>query len=183
MVDDRKYVRELSKGSREAFEILYMRYASLVERFVVSLVKDESAADDIVQNVFMNLWNRRENLDKEGLIFRSYLYSSARNAVYDWFRRTEKFPKVPVDQVDMSGLPIADLQKKIENDEMLMLVNLAISGMPGRRKEIFNLSRVKGMKNAEIAELLGISEKTVEYHISKALEELRKLSWLIILFF
>ena len=181
--DDQKYVKELSKGSKEAFEVLYMRYASLVERFVEALVKDADAVDDITQNVFINIWNRRENLAKDGIVFRSYIYTSARNAVYDWFRRGDKFPKVPVEQIDMSGLPASDLQRKIENEEMLTLVNLAISKMPDRRKEIFSLSRVRGMKNAEIAELLGISEKTVEYHISKALEELRRLSWLIILFF
>ena len=63
------------------------------------------------------------------------------------------------------------------------MVNLAVSGMPETRKRIFILSRVKGLKNREIAEEMGVSIKTVEYHISKALEELRKLSYLVLLFF
>ena len=80
LYDDGKYVKELSKGSREAFESLYLRYSFLVERFVFSLVKDREATDDITQNIFMNIWDRRKNLDKD-IVFRSYLYTSARNAV------------------------------------------------------------------------------------------------------
>lgn len=180
--DDRKYVKELSKGSRDAFEVLYMRYSFLVERFVYSLVKDKTVTDDITQEVFMNIWTRRANLGKN-VVFRSYLYTSARNAVYDWFRRKDKLETVSVMDADLSGVASSDLGKVLDDKEMLTLVNLAVSKMPERRKEIFTLSRMRGMKNREIAELLGVSEKTVEYNLSKALEELRKLSNLILLFF
>lgn len=180
LYDDRKYVKELAKGSREAFESLYLRYSFLVERFVFSLVKDREATDDITQNIFMNIWDRRKNLDKD-LVFRSYLYTSARNAVYDWFRRSDKFEKVGLE--DASGVVGPDLSKVLEDEELLTLVNLAVCKMPEKRKQIFLLSRVKGLKNKEIAEQLGVSLKTVEYHMAKALEELRKLSYLILLFF
>jgi len=181
MSEDRKYLNGLANGSREAFEALYLRYAPLVERFVSALVKDSVATDDITQNIFMNLWNRRQNLDKE-ISFRSYIFTSSRNAVYDWFRRRDKLEKVPIDSVDLSGVPTADVNKVMDDVELLTLVNLAISNMPPTRKEIFTLSRVKGMKNAEIAELLGVSVKTVEYNIRRALEELRKLTYIILLF-
>lgn len=180
LYDDGKYVKELSKGSREAFESLYLRYSFLVERFVFSLVKDREATDDITQNIFMNIWDRRKNLDKD-LVFRSYLYTSARNAVYDWFRRSDKMEKVGVENA--SGIVGEDLSKVLDDEELLMMVNLAVIGMPETRKRIFILSRVKGLKNREIAEEVGVSIKTVEYHISKALEELRKLSYLVLLFF
>ena len=180
LYDDKKYVKELAMGSREAFESLYLRYSFLVERFVFSLVKDREATDDITQNIFMNIWDRRKNLDKD-LVFRSYLYTSARNAVYDWFRRSDKLTKVGIK--DASDIVGQDLSKVLENEDLLTLVNLAVCRMPEKRKRIFLLSRVKGLKNQEIAEQLGVSIKTVEYHIAKALEELRRLSYLVLLFF
>ena len=184
MTDDRKYVKDLSKGSKEAFEALYLRYAFLVERFVSALVKDPVATDDITQNIFMNLWARREKLPEECRSFRSWLFTASRNAVYDWFRRQDKLRKVvSMDTVDLSGIPAGDMNKVMDDAELLELVNVAVSNMPEKRKRIFELSRSKGMKNVEIAELLGVSEKTVEYHIGKALEELRKLSYIILLFF
>jgi RNA polymerase sigma-70 factor (ECF subfamily) len=88
-----------------------------------------------------------------------------------------------MDKVDLSGIPAGDMNKVMDDTELLDLLNVAVSNMPEKRKRIFELSRSKGMKNAEIAELLGVSEKTVEYHIGKALEELRKLSYIILLFF
>jgi len=69
------------------------------------------------------------------------------------------------------------------DEKLLNLVNLAVCKMTEKRKRIFLLSRVKGLKNQEIAEQLGVSIKTVEYHIARALEELRKLSYLTLLFF
>ncbi len=183
MTDDRKYVQDLSKGSRKAFEALYMRYSFLVEHFVGALVKDSVATDDITQNIFMNLWVRREKLPEECHSFRSWLFTASRNAVYDWFRRQDKLQKVSMDSVDLSGILARDVNKVMDDAELLDLVNVAVSNMPEKRKQIFTLSRARGMKNAEIAELLGVSEKTVEYHIGKALEELRKLSYIILLFF
>ena len=88
-----------------------------------------------------------------------------------------------MDSVDLSGILARDVNKVMDDAELLDLVNVAVSNMPEKRKQIFTLSRARGMKNAEIAELLGVSEKTVEYHIGKALEELRKLSYIILLFF
>ena len=150
------------------------------DNFVFSLVKDREATDDITQNIFMNIWDRRKNLDKD-LVFRSYLYASARNAVYDWFRRSDKIEKVGIDNA--SGIVGEDLSKVLDDEELLTMVNLAVIGMPETRKRIFILSRIKGLKNREIAEEVGVSINTVEYHISKALEELRKLSYLVLLFF
>ena len=180
MTDDRKLSIELSKGSKQAFETLYLRYSYLVERFVYSLVKDRNATDDITQNVFLNLWSRRANLSKD-IAFRSYLFTSSKNAVIDWFRRRDKLQTEAI-STGLTDLPTADTEKVLDDAELLTLINLAISNMPEKRKRIFTLSRVDGLRNAEIARQMGISEKTVEYHISKALEELRKLTYIIALF-
>ena len=111
----------------------------------------------------MNIWDRRKNLDKD-IVFRSYLYTASRNAVYDWFRRSDRLDTVGIENA--SGIVGEDLSKILDDVELLTMVNLAVSGMPETRKRIFILSRVKGLKNREIAEDLGVSIKTVEYQSS-----------------
>lgn len=170
MSEDRKYLNGLANGSREAFEALYMKYAPLVERFAQALVKDASVAEDICQNVFLNLWNRRRNLAGKDNIS-AYLFASTRNAVADWFRRYAKAPSISLEDAGLLGF---DPSGDIAGAEMLAAVNRCIAKMPLKRREVFLLSRAKGLKNAEIASLMGLSEKAVEYHISRALADLRK---------
>ena len=170
MSEDRKYLNGLANGSREAFEALYMKYAPLVERFAQALVKDASVAEDICQNVFLNLWNRRWNLPGKDNIS-AYLFASTRNAVADWFRRYAKAPSLGLEDAGLLGFdPSGDMARS----EMMEAVNRCIAKMPLKRREVFLLSRAKGLKNAEIASLMGLSEKAVEYHISRALADLRK---------
>lgn len=174
VTDDGKYLRELAEGSRDAFEALYLRYAPLVERFAGALVKDDSAADDIAQNVFLNLWNRRSNLSRVP-DFKAYLFTSTRNAVADWFRRYAKAPSLSLEDSGIADLLGSDGSGDIARAEMLEAVNRCVERMPLKRREVFLLSRAKGLKNAEIASLMGLSEKAVEYHISRALADLRKI--------
>lgn len=174
VTNDGKYLRELAEGSRDAFETLYLRYAPLVERFAGALVKDDSAADDIAQNVFLNLWNRRSNLSRVP-DFKAYLFTSTRNAVADWFRRYAKAPSLSLEDSGIAALLGSDGSGDIARAEMLEAVNRCVERMPLKRREVFLLSRAKGLKNAEIASLMGLSEKAVEYHISRALADLRKI--------
>ncbi len=173
MSEDRKYLNDLANGSREAFEALYMKYAPLVERFAQALVKDASVAEDICQNVFLNLWNRRRNLPGKDNIS-AYLFASTRNAVADWFRRYAKAPSISLEDAGIAGLLGSEVSGDMARLEMMEAVNRCIAKMPLKRREVFLLSRAKGLKNAEIASLMGLSEKAVEYHISRALADLRK---------
>ena len=156
------------------FEALYLRHAPLVERFVGSLVRDTDAVDDIVQDVFLNLWNRRRNLSEKTNLS-AYLFAASRNAVADWFRRYAKAPSLSLEDSGIAALLGSDGSGDIARAEMLEAVNRCVERMPLKRREVFLLSRAKGLKNAEIASLMGLSEKAVEYHISRALADLRKI--------
>lgn len=111
------------------------------------------------------------------------MFGMSRNAVYDWFRRNDKLSSIPLESISVSDIPSSDINKFMDDEELLTMVNLAISSMPEKRKQIFRMSRIMGMKNREISDTLGISIKTVEYNIRKAQEELRKLMSIIVLFF
>ena len=75
------------------------------------------------------------------------------------------------------------MEGKISAKDLLMLMNMSVENMPEQRKRVFRMSRNSGLSHKEIAEKLGISTKTVEYHIAKALSELKKIMAIIILFF
>ena len=172
--DDSTYLKDLANGSREAFEALYLRHAPLVERFVGSLVRDKDAVDDIVQDVFLNLWNRRRNLS-EKTNFSAYLFAASRNAVDDWFRRYAKIKTLSLEDVGADVFARADRQVGSDSVRILEEVNAALARMPQKRREVFLLSRTAALSNAQIASLMGFSEKSVEYHIGRALQELKKV--------
>ena len=85
-MDDSLCLRELSEGSYEAFDTLYMRYSPIVEQFALSLLKRKEEADDITQNIFLKIWENRSSMSGVHS-FRAYLFKMVRNAVYDTFSR------------------------------------------------------------------------------------------------
>ena len=85
-------------------------------------------------------------------------------------------------QVDLSELVSDDIAARIDQKDLLLLIELAVDKMPPQRQRIFRMSRIDGIPQPEIARQLGISLKTVEYHIHEALAELRKLIQVLILF-
>lgn len=180
-LDDSLCLNEISNGSYEAFDTLYMRYSPLVEKFVYSLLKRQDEADDITQNIFMKIWTCRNSMSGVSS-FRAYLFKMVKNAVYDAFSKRKPTGNL-FDEINLDDLVIAeDGEKKIHARDFLILMNMAVENMPEQRRKIFMMSRHDGLPNKEIAEKTGISVKTVEYHISKALAELRKIISFLILF-
>lgn len=149
LFEEKKLVSALKNGSYEAFDALYMAYSPLVERFAYALLKNRSEVEDLSQNVFLKLWEIRSRLDSVNS-FRSYLFTMVRNA-------------------------IMDVLSSIDARKMGLIINMAVSLMPEQRRKVFMMSRKEGASHKEIAASLGISVKTVEYHISKALSTLREI--------
>ena len=158
-----------SEQEKQEFEVLYCRYAPVVERFAMALVKDASVAEDICQNVFLNLWNRRRNLPGKDNIS-AYLFAATRNAVADWFRRYAKIRTLELGDVDA----VVEFAGGLDTERLLAEVNACLAGMPTKRREVFLMSRLYGLSNAEIASVMGLGEKAVEYHMTRALKDLRK---------
>lgn len=162
-----------SHGDRDAFALLYERYASKCAGFIGSLLKDSEEAVDITQDIFIKLWINRSQL----LFVRSfdaYLMHMAKNAVLDRcdrIRVTRKFAenfRVTFDEVS------EETARRYEADEFLRRVQKAVSWMPPARRKVFLLSRFYGMDNKSIASLCKLSVRTVETHLFHATQYLRK---------
>lgn len=180
---DETLLQNLIQGDSRAFDALYTRYVPRVEAFACCMLKDRSEAEDLAHDLFLKLWESRESLQQVRSV-RNYLFRMTKNAVFDRFEhkavdaryRQSAAPK------DLREIVSNDLVEQIDRQELLLLIDMAIEKMPPQRRNVFRMSRFEGVSYKEIALRLGISQKTVEYHIHEALAELRKLILILTVF-
>lgn len=175
-------IEELKNGSYEAFDALYMSYSPVVERFAYAILKNRQEVDDLSQNIFLKIWEIRSSLC-DVRSFRSYLFAMVRNAVVDILSRR----KVVLCSDEFSERILMDIEnvnvlERLDAHNLILMINIAVSTMPEQRRKVFSMSREKNMTHKEIADALGISVKTVEYHISKALSTLREMTKILTFF-
>lgn len=170
----------IKKGDRKAFEFIYKSWYEPLVHFSNEYLSDLDAARNIVQNIFLRLWEKHELVDADSNL-RSYLYMATRNACLSHMRhlRVEEayFKKVAINQEDFQLNYDALEELKIDQIDFSRLEELirdTIESLPERCREVFMLSRYQEMKNREIAEKLGISVKAVEANITRALLKLRR---------
>lgn len=162
----------LRSGDDTAFDAIFRTsYAPLV-RFVDSLVRSRAIAEEIVQDVMLELWRRRESLAADTSL-QAYLFQSARNRSLNHIRHENVAQRGEPSIAGELATPAIASTLLIE-DEIDAAVKIAVGSLPTRCREVFDLSRTHGLKYSEIATTLGISVKTVEAQMSKALRILRE---------
>lgn len=169
--NEEQLVRNLSKGSILAFNTLFRFYSGKLYRFVNGYLRSPEESEEVVQEVFLTLWEKRTEL-KDELSLRSYLFTIAFNVVKKHFR-SKSYLKKYLDSGLWSDINM-DTTGTIDYDSVYNFIKDLIERLPERRKEIFIRSRFEGMSIAEIAQELGISHKTVENQITAALKFLRQ---------
>lgn len=168
---DRQWVRELQDGREDAFECLFLAYYDDLCAFASQYVSSSQDVEDLVQEVFLSVWERRDTLDPQQSI-RAYLYKATRNGALKTLNREQRWPTVQreLQEQSLRGHP----GNQLEHSEAEEDVWEAIHALPERRREIFLLSRQHELTYAEIAELLDISIKTVETQMGRALRHLEE---------
>lgn len=171
--DEEELIQRLSQHDRNAFEQIFRTYYSDLCKFCMKYVRDEQVAEEIVQEVFINIWERRSNLTITTSI-KSYLFTAIRNRSFNYLKL-----QLPKEQkkVDLEGLGFLEEDSREQEmimDELKAYVHEAVESLPNKCRIIFNLSRNAGMTYKEIAEELDISVKTVENQIGLALKKLRE---------
>lgn len=186
MPDDKKLIKHFKGGDAAAFDAIYHHYSKRLYHFALGLIKDQDSAGEIVQEVFVNLWEKRDQVDIS-LNFENYIFTIAYNSIRKYFRKKSVEAKVKKYLLYNSPEIIENSDGTVIYNELLEIANKTIERLPARRKIIYKLSRQEGMKIKEIACKLNISSRTVENQLSKALkylkDELVGISLLELLFF
>ena len=163
------YLRRLKEGDERAFDALFRHYGVLVYRFAFGYLKSRPAAEEIVQECFIKIWEKRTEL-RDDVPLKGYLFTTAHHAILNELRRDQHQQQL-AGQVAATG-PVS-VANEAEYQEMEALYLAALDKLPPRQREAFMLSRQQGLSYSEIAERQGISTKTVEAHIVQALKTLR----------
>ena len=165
-------VRKLRDGDSSAFDLLFEQYGGKLFYFVNKYLNVREESEEIVQDVFLNLWKHKKEIRSEEA-FKSYLYKIALNNIRNYFIKK---------QVQEKHKQLIAQKYLIENDSdidesdyefVIKQVDQLIEQLPKKRREIFLLSRKEGLDISEIAEYLGISESTVKNQISSAIAFLK----------
>ncbi len=141
-------------------------------RFAFGYLNDVDTAREIVQDIFINLWNKRDTIDPDKKV-KSYLYTSVRNRCLNHIRDHKKFRSLYLDVEIEREIPDQD-PDLFSVSETKTKIEKALDKLPAKCREVFELSRFEELKYMEIADRLNISIKTVEVQVSKALRILRE---------
>ncbi|MCE5347342.1 MAG: RNA polymerase sigma-70 factor [Bacteroidales bacterium] len=170
--DDRTLVLDLREGSAYAFSKIYTLYHKRIYNFCLHLIQSSDEAKEIVQKVFIALWEQRLKVD-ENQSLASYLYSIARYMVYQEFRQ-QVFKKAACDYFLLGSNDLNEsTNDNVLYNELLSFLESEIEVLPERQREIFKLNRFSGLTYRQIAAKLNITENTVDTQIRRALDFLR----------
>lgn len=165
--------QRIKSGDEQSFELFYRKYYSRLCQFACKFLKEPEEAREIVQSVFVKLWEDRSEIDPVNSLS-SYIFKITQNNCINKLRHhkveskyIEIYKIVYVDNHEISPF------ESLIGDELNERINKIIDRLPPECRKIFSLSRIEGLKYSEIAVLLGISVKTVEAQMSKALQILR----------
>ena len=177
---EKDLLKQLKLSDHKAFNSLYELYWRQVYNFCRLYLNNHTVAEEVVQEVFITLWESRSSINEEEN-FKGLLFIITRNRIFNHHRKSvnEDFYKMTV----LSAMENSyNMEEEIEARNLSDYIDRLINELPPRRREIFNLSRKEHKSYKEIAGELGISEKTVENQISEALKYLKKNLMLLTLF-
>ena len=165
-------VARLRAGDEDAYDTIFRQWYAPVVRAAEAVVRERAVAEELAQDVMLELWRRRDRLDAD-LSIQGYLLRAVRNRALNHVRHL---------RVERDGAPFAasprsrdaDAPSTLAADEITRAFEQALDELPPRCREVFELSRGQGLRYSEIATRLGVSVKAVEAHMGRALRTMRE---------
>ena len=173
-------VKKIKEGDIHVFEEIYNEHYHVLCSYAQRFVFNPEDAREIVQGVFVKIWKIRETLPDD-IHFKTYLYTAVRNRCLDYLKHLKIINNYKAELLKQVSEAIQNNSNTLETPleglitkELEEKIMAAIDSLPEKGREVFILSRFEGMKYKEIAEKLNISVNTVETHMSRAINTLRK---------
>lgn len=170
---EQQLISLLRNGSQFAFERLFENYSQKLYRFSLSYLKSETEAEEIVQDVFLKLWENREKLRNE-TSFQSYLFTIAFNDIHKHFNKKARDERYRTEILDSLSDENPAIETNPDFEALVIKLESLIEQMPERRKEIFRKRKKEAKSVKDIAREMSISPKTVENQITEAMNFLKK---------
>jgi RNA polymerase sigma-70 factor (ECF subfamily) len=163
----------LKNGDVEAFRLIYQHFAPRLYGNLLRLVKSEEIARELLQDIFLKIWEKHELIDPEKSL-RAYLFQIAENQAYDFYRKAARNKKLQV-KLTMAAIDTySHVEETLISKEYHSLIQKAIDALPPRRQQIFRLCKIDGKSYEEVSLQLGISTSTIGDHIVKATRFIQK---------
>lgn len=179
--DDQFWIENIQKGDERAFEILFKKYYLPLTRFVWRYVNSKAIAEELIQELFTILWEKRDELDVDTKkSIRAYLYKSAKNLALNQRKHSKIKDKYASEWVEQKENPEIYFRDEYREERIRKAIAQAIEELPPRGKMTYKLHRYDGLTYEEIADVMDVSVKTVESQMTRTLKTLReRLSYLL----
>lgn len=171
-VNDHDLLARLRGGDHDAFDEIFRQWYEPAVRVASRILRDPGVAEEITQDVFLELWRRRDALPLDSSVG-AYLLQSARNRALNHLRHLQVRQRSIV-HIEAFTEPAQQADVAVHAMELETAMRDAIASLPPRTREVFQLSRERGLRYSEIADLLGVSVKAVEANMSRALRVMRE---------
>lgn len=165
--EEKSLLLQLKQGDYYAFTQLYHRYSLRLLGRIVRLVKSEEVAEELLQNLFVKIWEKREQIDPDKLL-KPFLFTIAHNLVYDHFRKVAQNERFRHEFIQSYAEGYKHIEEELVYKQSEEKIMDAIKSLPPQCQRVFVLFKIEGKSYAEICELLNISKSTVNNHLTKA---------------
>jgi RNA polymerase sigma-70 factor (ECF subfamily) len=169
---DVQLLTDLKNNDFSAFNTIYHKYSKPLYVYLLHKLKDPEVCNDVLQDVFVSFWEKRELLHIDVSI-KAYLYQAARYKIIDLYRLDVKYQKYLAELAEFMTIDESVITDRIDNRKKLQEIEHAVNNLPEKMREIFILSRYEHQTTRDIASKTNLSPQTVKNQLSKALRILR----------
>lgn len=165
-------IKKISQGNREAFRAFYDITYPVIYHFVHYFLSAKNDCEEVVSEVFYIIWKQRESLLSINNL-KPWLYIVCRNEVYHYLKQKERYSNISIDDLSVElSVDSSAVENKIIEEEMLDVYNTAVAELPERCKLVFLMVREQRLKYKEVAQILSITEGTVEQQMNIAIRKI-----------
>jgi RNA polymerase sigma-70 factor (family 1) len=170
--DEKLLLIQLRNGNERAFNYFYERHSLIIYRKIKKMVKVDTLADELMQDVFVRLWDKRHLIDPEKSL-KAYLFLIAQNMVYDFYRKLGREERLQSEVAATFSELYQHTEEEVILKETTAILNEAIEHLPAQQKLVFRMCKLEGKSYQQVSEELGISTSTINQHIVRATKSIK----------